>query len=229
MSKKAKKKKKKAEYPTKEEKAQRKKRDRILAVILLCEIAFGFIYILINKVYADKSFPESVLIFRQIKAEPYVILCIILLMTATSMFSNKGRVRQKVIALTLTAIIGLSVCFMINCNIWSAETDGLHYSTLFTKDKSVYGYDELESITLYESGPVSLHYGESRLTYEIQPKNGKVFRLYLSNAAYDNAENVIRFDKELLPEKTTSGNYNGIYRLNDEALDKYYKSVFAES
>ena len=229
MSKKAKKKKKKAEYPTKEEKAQRKKRDRILAVSLLCEIVFGFIYILINKVYADKSFPESVLIFRQIKAEPYIILCIILLMTATEMFSNKGRVRQKVIALTLTAIIGLSVCFMINCNIWSAEEDGLHYNTLFTKDKSVYGYDELESITLYESGPERLQYGESRLIYEIQPENGKVFRLYLSNAAYNSAEDVIRFDKELLPEKTTSGNYNGIYRLNDETLDKYYKSVFAES
>lgn len=228
MSKKAKKKKKKAEYPTKEEKAQRKKRDRILAVILLCEIVFAIIYALINRLYADKSFPDSVLIFRQIKTEPYVILCIIVLMTATSMFSNKGKVRQKVIALTLTAIIGISVCFIINSNIWSAEADGLHYNTLFTKDKTVYGYDDLESIILSESGPVSLHFGQSRLTYEIEPENGKVFRLYLSNAAYNSAEDVIRFDKELLPGKTISGNYNGIYRLNDEKLDEYYKTVFAE-
>lgn len=226
MGKKAKKKKKKAQYPTKEEKAQRKNRDRILAIIMLCEFVFAIMYSLINRLYAKKTFPDSVLIFRQIVTEPYVVLCIIVLMAATALFSKKGKTKQKVIALTLTAIIGISVCFIMNCNIWSAENDGLHYNTLFAKDKTVYGYDEFESITLYEVGPVNLRYGKSRLNYEIQPENGKIFRLYLSNAVYKSAEDVIRFDKELLPEKSISGSYNGIYRLNDETLDKYYKSVF---
>lgn len=227
MSKKAKKKKKKAEFPTKEEKAQKKKAERILMIVLLCEIVFGFIYLMINRLYVEKTHSDAVIIFREIKAEAYIIYCIIMMLFIAGMlFSKKSKniTGQKIIPLALAGIIGICVCFILNCQIWSADEDGLHYNTLFAKDKIVYSYDDIECAELYDSHPVR---GESTLVYEIKTESKETVLLYLSNAEYKSTEDVIKFDSELLKNRAVQGKYSRLYAY-DKKLDEYYKSVFAK-
>lgn len=204
------------------------KLDIAVSFALVASILFFVIYNCLLKLYFNVRYDHPYFLYRNIIHYLSIPFLCLIIAEVAYFFSDQRKMASKkyiIISSILSAVV-LLITIVCSCNIWVVSDKSISYNTLFTDEKIVYDYNDIDNVTLFYK-TVGIKTAGHTPAYIFHMSDGEDIEICLLESYFNSYDSFIEFDKKISDKREISGDFISL-EIPDE-INEYYRKLFDEN